>query len=117
MSGQERVLQVMIFGETYTLRSADPAEYVYRVGQYVDGKFYEIAKGSPNLPAGKMGILASLNIADELFRQAEGHRAAEAAAAAKVAELAKLLEAGLADRCPEAAGAAGGSGVAGNEAP
>ena len=117
MSGEERVLQVMIFGETYALRSADPAEYVHRVGQYVDGKFYEIAKGSANLPAAKMGILASLNIADELFRQEEGHRAADAAAAAKVAKLAELLEAGLAGRCPEPTGAAGGSGVAGTGAP
>ena len=117
MSGEERVLQVMIFGETYALRSADPAEYVQRVGQYVDGKFYEIAKGSPNLPAAKMGILASLNIADELFHQAEGHRAADAAAAAKVSELVELLEAGLAGRGPEPVRAAGGSGLAGNGAP
>jgi cell division protein ZapA (FtsZ GTPase activity inhibitor) len=117
VSGEERVLQVMIFGETYALRSADPAEYVHRVGQYVDGKFYEIAKGSPNLPAAKMGILASLNIADELFRKEEGHRAAAAAAAAKVAELVELLEAGLAGRRPESRVAAGGSGVAGNGMP
>lgn len=117
MSGEEQVLQMMIFGETYSLRSADPPEYVYRVGQYVDGKFYEIAKGSPNLPAAKMGILASLNIADELFRQEAGHREAEVAAAAKVGELVALLEAGLAGRGPAPSGAAGGPGVAANGAP
>lgn len=117
MSGREQVLQVMIFGETYALRSSDPPEYVYRVGQYVDGKFYEIAKGSPNLPAAKMGILASLNIADELFRQEAGQREADAVAAAKVAELAALLEAELAGRCPTPSGAEGGPGVAGDGAP
>lgn len=117
MSGEERVLQVMIFGETYALRSADPPEYVYRVGQYVDGKFYEIAKGSPNLPAAKMGILASLNIADELFRREASQREADAAAEATVADLVALLEAGLAGRGPAPSGVTGGSGVAANGAP
>jgi len=96
MSGEERVLHVQIFGEGYALRSADPPDYVQRVGQYVDGKFYEVAKGSPSLPPAKMGILASLNIADELFRQGASFRESEAAAAAKVAELVALLDAGLA---------------------
>ncbi len=117
MSGEERVLHVMIYGERYALRSADPPEYVQRVGQYVDAKFYEIAKGSPNLPAAKMGILASLNIADELFRQDAGRREAGAAAEAKLEELVALLDAGLAGRCADAAGAPGGPGVAGDGAP
>ncbi len=107
MSGQEQVLPIRIFGETYALRSADPPDYVQQVGQYVDEKFYEIAKGSPSLPAAKMGILASLNIADELFRQKASHREADAAAAAKVAELVALLEEGLEGRGPRAAGEAG----------
>src|SRR3989304_372783 len=54
-SGEERVHQVRIFGETYALRSADPPDYVQQVGQYVDEKFYDIAKGSPNAPVAKMG--------------------------------------------------------------
>ena len=114
MSGQEQVLQVRIFGETYALRSADPPDYVQQVGQYVDEKFYEIAKGSPSLPAAKMGILASLNIADELFRQQASHREADAAAAAKVAELLALLEEGLEGRGPRAPGEVG---VAAGSAP
>jgi len=44
VSGEERVHQVRIFGETYALRSADPPDYVQQVGQYVDEKFYDIAK-------------------------------------------------------------------------
>ena len=96
MSGDERVLNVQIYGESYALRSTDPPDYVQRVGQYVDGKFYEIAKGSPSLPPAKMGILAALNIADELFRQGAVYPEAEAAAAATVAELVALLEASLA---------------------
>ncbi len=107
MSAEERVLQVRIFGESYALRSADPPDYVQQVGQYVDEKFYEIAKGSPNLPLAKMGVLASLNIADEGFRQQASHREADAAVAAKVAELVALLEEGLEGRGPRPPGEAG----------
>jgi cell division protein ZapA (FtsZ GTPase activity inhibitor) len=107
----------MIFGETYSLRSTDPPDYVQRVGQYVDAKFYEIAKGSPTLPAAKMGILASLNIADELFRQDSSRREADDAAAAKVGELLALLEEGLAGRGTAPRDAQGGAGLAGNGSP
>lgn len=117
MSGEERVLNVTIYGDRYALRSGDPAEYVYRVAQYVDGKFHEIAQGTPSLPVAKMGILASLNIADELFRQEAGRREAEAAQAAKVAELLALLEAGLGGRGARASPDPGGAGVAVDGAP
>lgn len=107
MSGEEHVQQVRIFGEAYALRSADSPDYVQRVGQYVDEKYYEIAKGAPNFPLAKMGVLASLNIADELFRQQASRREAEAAAAAKVGELIALLEETLEGRGPREPGETG----------
>ena len=102
MSRDPQVFQLMIYGETYALRSADSPEYVHRVAQYVDGKFYEIAKGSPSLSGAKMGVLTSLNIADELFRAEARWREANAEAEAKVAHLVALLEDGLAGRAPAA---------------
>jgi len=114
VSGEERVHQVRIFGETYALRSADPPDYVQQVGQYVDEKFYDIAKGSPNVPVAKMGVLASLNIADELFRQQASRRDADAAVAAQVSELVALLEEGLEGWGPRAPGE---TGVAAGNAP
>jgi cell division protein ZapA (FtsZ GTPase activity inhibitor) len=107
VSEEERVQPVRIFGETYALRSADPPEYVQRVGQYVDEKFYDIARGGTNLPVAKMGVLASLNIADELFRRETSRQEAEAAAAAKVGELIALLEEGLEGRGPREPGETG----------
>lgn len=84
MAPLERVVQVDIFGEAYTLRGKEDPSYIRKVAQYVDSKFYEIAKTSPHLPSNKMAILASLNIADELGK-----------AEAKIAELLEFLQAGL----------------------
>ena len=102
MSDESHVFHLMIYGETYSLRSADPADHVHRVAQYVDGKFYDLAKGSPSLPAGKMAVLASLNIADELLRQEARRHEAEERLDARVAQLVALLEDGLAGGPPVA---------------
>ena len=61
-------LSVTIFGSEYKIRGADP-DYIQVVAAYVDGKMRELEQ---RLPAGsqtKLAILASLNIADELFRE------------------------------------------------
>lgn len=95
----EYAVQVQIFGETYTVRGTEPPEYVQRVAQYVDGTFYELAKGDPRLPSAKVGILASLTLADELFKAEEERvRAVE-----KVAELSQLLDQAIARDAPASA--------------
>ena len=91
MAPLEHVVQVEIFGEGYTLRGKEDPHYIRKVAQYVDSKFYEIAKGSPSLPSNKMAILASLNIADELMKLLEEQGRAEA----KIDELLELLQGGL----------------------
>lgn len=67
--GQEpNTVSVSIFGSEYKIKGADP-EYIQSVAAYVDGKMRELerrlATGTPT----KIAILASLNIADELFRE------------------------------------------------
>jgi len=62
------MLSVTIFGSEYKIKGADP-DYIQTVAAYVDGKMRELerrlATGTPT----KIAILASLNIADELFRE------------------------------------------------
>lgn len=91
-SRAERKIDVEIFGERYTLRAGEGAEYVNRVSEYVDQKFHEVAKESPALVASKIAVLASLNIADELFKQQEAARQVEETILARLDGLFALLD-------------------------
>jgi len=90
--GEEHVSQVEIFGERYTLRATEDPAYIRRVAQYVDTKLYDVAKGGPAIPSLRMAVLASLNIADELFKLGEARERETASALAKIAELTRSLD-------------------------
>jgi len=67
------VVQVDIFGSPYTIKkgSEDP-EYIARVAAYVDQKMREINDRLPVASVSKVAVLASLNLADELFKERDG---------------------------------------------
>ncbi|MDH7500295.1 MAG: cell division protein ZapA, partial [candidate division NC10 bacterium] len=52
----------------------------------------EVAKSSPTLSTGKMAILSSLNIADELIRLEEEKEKSEKSILSKVGELISLMD-------------------------
>ena len=62
-------VQVTIFGHSYTVKGEDDKAYVLEVAAYVDRKMREITGRVPVAPLTKVAILASLNIADELFKE------------------------------------------------
>jgi cell division protein ZapA len=92
----ERKTEVEIFGERYVLRATDAPGYVQQVAEYVDGKFREVAKESPALVSSKVAVLASLNIADELFKRDEAARRLEDEVLARIDGLVELLHRGRA---------------------
>jgi cell division protein ZapA len=63
------VVQVQIFGHSYTIRGEADHEYIMQVSAYVDRKMREITEKLPVASLSKVAILASLNIADELFKE------------------------------------------------
>ena len=65
----KNVVQVQIFGHSYTIRGEADQEYILRVASYVDRKMREITEKLPVASLSKVAILASLNIADELFKE------------------------------------------------
>ena len=69
MSGDKGSVTVEIFGQEYKIRGDTDPEHMAEIAQYVDGKMKDIAKGAPVGSLAKIGILAALNIADELFRE------------------------------------------------
>ncbi len=64
-------VSVRIMGQEYKLVSDEPLDYMQNVANHVDGKMMEIAKGNKKLSAAMIGVLTSLNIADEYFKLLE----------------------------------------------
>jgi cell division protein ZapA len=67
-------VRVQIFGTSYTIRGEADQAYVQRVAGYVDAKMREINEKLPVASVAKVAVLASLNLADELFREREERR-------------------------------------------
>jgi cell division protein ZapA len=94
MTADERATEVEIFGERYTLRGTESPDYLNRVAEYVDVKFHEVAKESPALPPVKMAVMASLNIADDLFKRDEAKHRIEQELLARIDGIFQLLHRG-----------------------
>jgi len=69
----KNVVQVQIFGHSYTIRGEAEQEYIMGVAAYVDRKMREVTEKLPVASLSKVAILASINIADELFKE-RAHR-------------------------------------------
>jgi cell division protein ZapA len=65
----KNVVQVQIFGHSYSIRGEANQDYIMDVAAYVDRKMREITEKLPVASLSKVAILASLNIADELFKE------------------------------------------------
>lgn len=70
----KNVVQVQIFGHTYTIKGEADHEYIMGVAAYVDRKMREVTEKLPVASLSKVAILASLNIADELFKERHQRR-------------------------------------------
>jgi cell division protein ZapA len=67
------VVHVDIFGSQYTIKKgSEDSDYIVRVAAYVDGKMREINEKLPVASVAKVAVLASLNLADELFKERDG---------------------------------------------
>ncbi len=62
-------VHVQIFGHSYTIRGEADQAYILSVAAYVDRKMREVTEKLPVEALSKVAILASLNIADELFKE------------------------------------------------
>ena len=65
----KNLVQVQIFGHSYTIRGEAEQSYILDIAAYVDRKMREITEKLPVASLSKVAILASLNIADELFKE------------------------------------------------
>lgn len=62
---QTHLVQVEIYGQSYSLRGEGEVSYMQGLASYVDGKMREVADATATVDSLKVAILAALNIADE----------------------------------------------------
>jgi len=97
MEDKSNEVRVQIFGTSYTIRGEAEAAYVQRVAAYVDAKMREINEKLPVASVAKVAVLASLNLADELFREREERHKLSEAVTVRADRLSGALESVLQD--------------------
>ena len=88
----KNVVQVQILGHQLTIRGEDDQAYILDVAQYVDRKMREVTEKLPVASMSKVAILASLHIADELFKERANKERVGTDVNGRAAQLAKRLD-------------------------
>ena len=67
MADNANLVHAQIFGQTYTVRGADPG-YVEQLAGHVDAQMREVSRLPGVVDSLRIAVLAALNIADECFQ-------------------------------------------------
>ena len=63
------VINIKILGEDYPIKATTDEKYLKNIVRFVDGKMTEVKRTLNIRDDKRVAILASLNIADDLFKQ------------------------------------------------
>jgi cell division protein ZapA len=69
--GRERLVEIKVFGQTYTVKTDAEEGYIQEVAKYVNEKMDEVLKKTKSVSTLNVAILTALNIADDLLREKE----------------------------------------------
>ena len=84
--------QVEIFGKKYTIRSDSDPSYTAEVADFVDKKIREVAENYSAISSHKIYILASINIANDLFQIRKEHEDKNLQSDERIERLIKMIE-------------------------
>ena len=84
--------KVVIYNQTYSLRSDHDPEYIHELAAHVDKRMNEIARATMTVDSLRVAILAALQIADELFQTRREMKDTEEEIAERSAKYAELLD-------------------------
>jgi cell division protein ZapA len=73
--GMKRLIEVEIFGQTFTVNSEDDETYVRQLASYVDQRMRQVGGTSKTAVPLRVAIMAAMSIADESYKAS--HREAE----------------------------------------
>jgi cell division protein ZapA len=85
-------MKIEIYDQTYNVNSGQSDEYLRELASYVDGKMREIADATHIADSLKVAVLASLNIADELFALRERRKQLEGPLRKRIEKCVELVE-------------------------
>jgi len=67
---EKNTVNVIIYGQEYTISGDMPREYILKLVDHLDSKMKEIGEGSAE-PYSKVAVLAGMLVADEFFNKSE----------------------------------------------
>jgi cell division protein ZapA len=65
--GKERLVEIKVFGQVYTVKTDAQEGHIQKVAQYVNEKMDEVTKNTKSVSSLNVAILTALNIADDLI--------------------------------------------------
>jgi len=72
---EERVIEIKVFGQTFSVKTDAEEEYIQTVAQYVNEKMEEVLRKTRSVSSLNVAILTALNIADDLLKEKEQRKA------------------------------------------
>ncbi len=73
--GKERLVEIKVFGQTYTVKTDAEEDHIHRVARYVNEKMDEVTRNTKSVSRLNVAILTALNLADDLLREKENRLA------------------------------------------
>ena len=90
--GRERLVEIKVFSQTYTVKTDAEEDYIQEVAKYVNEKMEEILKKTKSVSTLNVAILTALNIADDLLREKEKRTALLREVGAKSKDLVEKID-------------------------
>jgi cell division protein ZapA len=87
-----QTMKVVIYNQTYTLRSDHDPAYVQELADYVNERMAEIARATMTVDSLRVAILAALQIADELHQSRKETEDTDREIADRSSRYAELLD-------------------------
>jgi cell division protein ZapA len=84
--------KVVIYNQTYNLRSDHDPNYIQDLAEYVDKRMNEIARATMTVDSLRVAILAALQLTDELFQARKDLKLTEEEIADRSSRYAELLD-------------------------
>lgn len=72
---EEQVVEIKVFGQTFSVKTDADADHIQAVARYVNEKMEEVLKKTRSVSTLNVAILTALNIADDLLIEKEQRRA------------------------------------------
>ena len=88
----KRLIEVEIFGQTFTVNSEDDEAYVRQLASYVDQRMRQVGGASKTAVPLRVAIMAAMSIADEYYKASSREAEIEQEAARLSAALLERIE-------------------------